>query len=447
MANTGQPLANRQCYNCGQLGHLSRFCPLPYRRFTFSATPAAVPTNPSTVFVTVPSTPAVNVPMAGVSGGYSGFNYGYGGGLRPRVESLEATVVGIKAHQDAEIAKEQCKKEEEEWVKKQNGEEERMLQEKKAREDFQAEMRNEMGSKLDAVRELLENKKSNKDDEASKLRVKIEGLRMALRNGQRVSTSENVYGKYKRDLEEEKARSDCRLAMEEEIARLRTVSEEANAAADVWRTEALRPGNKRGSVVVTATLVPGMRTRARMVSTHSPAMEDLKLKEKVEHQEHEIELLKEWRLRELNGRRQAEQVERLKEKMAKLAVERSTPLASNLKTRLDKVATTGKKGKKQLNPAVLAVEANDRDAFLAETRKFLKPLKKDKVVALCAKEGVTYSTLDKTKEDLALKRDDVAFGVLRGSTVKKGGVVIHEVTEGEEGGKGSTEVNDDSATS
>ncbi|GBG86994.1 hypothetical protein CBR_g44449 [Chara braunii] len=387
--------------------------------------------------------------MAGGSGGYGGFGYGYGGGLKPRVELLEATVVGIKAHHDEEIAKERSKKEEEERVKKQNEEEERMLREKKAQEDFQAEMRKEMGSKLDAVRELLENKKGNKEDEVSKLRIEIEGLRMALRNGQGASTSKNVYDKYKRELEEEKAKSDRRLAtMEEEIARLRAASEEANAAADVWKTEALRPGNKRGSVVVTATPVPGTRTRARMVSIHSPAVEDLKLKEKVEHQEHEIELLKEWRLRELNGRREAEQeVERLKERMAKLVVERSTPLASNLKTRLDKAATTAEKGKKQLGPATLAVEANDRDAFLAETRKYLKPLKKDKVMVLCAKEGVSYSTLDRTKEELALKRADVAFGVIRDSVVKKGGIVIHEVTEGEEGGKDSTEVNDDSVTS
>ncbi|GBG65619.1 hypothetical protein CBR_g51502 [Chara braunii] len=330
-------MANRQCYNCGQLGHLSRFCPLPYRRFTFSS-PAAAPTNPSTTLVTVPSTPAVNVPVAGGSGGY-------GGGLRPRVESLEASLAGIKAHQDAEIAKERAKKEEEEHLKKEKEEEERRLQEKKARENFQDEMRSEIGTKLDSVRELLESKKGNNGDEVAKLRVEIEGLRAMLRTGQVASTSESTFDRYKRELEDDKARSDRRLAtMEEEIARLRTLNEEVNAAADVWKNEALRPGNKRGSVVVTATPVPGTRTRAHMETVVSPAVHDLKLKEKVEHQEHEIELLKEWRLRELNRRGQAEQeVDRLKEKMARLVVERSTPMASNLKARLDKAATTTEK--------------------------------------------------------------------------------------------------------
>ncbi|GBG70439.1 hypothetical protein CBR_g6567 [Chara braunii] len=187
-------------------------------------------------------------------------------------------------------------KKEEERVKKEK-EEERRLLEKKAREDFQAEMRSEIGSKLDSVRELLESKKGNEEDEVVKLRIEIEGLRNTLRAGQGASTSESTFDKYKRELEEEKARSDRRLAaMEEEIARFRTVNEEVNAAADVWKNEALRSGNRRGSVVVTATPAPGTRTHARTETMFSPAVEDLKLKERVEHQEREIELLKEWRL-------------------------------------------------------------------------------------------------------------------------------------------------------
>ncbi|GBG64595.1 hypothetical protein CBR_g45652 [Chara braunii] len=310
-------------------------------------------------------------------------------------------------------------------------------------------MKKEISSRLDSIRELLESKKGNGDDEVAKLRLEIEGLPKALRDGQGASTSECIFDKYEREIEEERARSDRGLtAMEGEIARLRSANEEAVVAADVWKSEALRPGNKRGSIVVTATPVPGVRTRARTDSLLSPSVEDLKLKEKVEHQEHEIELLREWRLRELKGRREAEQeLKLLTEKMAMLEVERRTPTASNLKAQMDKVASTAEKGKKQLSPEAMAIEANDRETFLQETRKMLKPLKKEKIVALCAKEGVSYSTLDKTKEELALKRAEKAFGPVKDRAVKKGGVVIHEVTDGDEPGDGSTEVNCDSATS
>ncbi|GBG71241.1 hypothetical protein CBR_g8544 [Chara braunii] len=312
-------------------------------------------------------------------------------------------------------------------------------------------MKNELSGKLDSVRELLESKKGSNDDEVTKMRLEIESLRKTLRDGNGASSSENAFDRYKRELEEERAKSARRLAaMEDEIARLRVVNKEAVAAADVWKHEALRPDNKRGSVAVTAIPVPGTRTRARVTPIPSPSVEDLKLKERVEHQKHEIELLREWRLRELNGRRQAEQeVDRLKEKMARLEVGRRTPTASNLKTRLDKVAVaTADKGKRPVSPATQAVEVNDREAFLSETRGTLKPLKKDKFVAICEKEGGSYSTLGKTKEELALKRADVAFGKDRDGTLKKVGVRIHEVNEEtEQGTNDSTEVNDDSTTS
>ncbi|GBG66107.1 hypothetical protein CBR_g55450 [Chara braunii] len=373
--------------------------------------------------------------MAGGSGGYGGYGYGYGGGLRPCVETLEATIAGIKVHQDAEIAKERRKREEEERIKKENEEEEQRLREKKAREDFQTEMKKEINSKLDIT----------------KMKVEIESLRKALRNDNGASSSENAFDKYKRELEEKRARSDRRLAaMEDEIARLKMVNDEAVDAADVWKREVLRPGNKRGSVAVTATPIPRTRTCARVTPIPSPSVEDLKLKEKVEHQEREIELLREWWLRELNGRRQAEQeVDRLKEKMARLEVGRRTPLASNLKTRLDKVATaTAGKGKRPMSPATQAVEANDREAFLVDTRRALETLKKEKIVELFAKEGVSYSTLEKTKEELVLKRAEVAFGKDRIGTLKKSGVVLRDVTEdAEQGTDNSTEVNDDSAHS
>ncbi|GBG87606.1 hypothetical protein CBR_g45758 [Chara braunii] len=253
--------------------------------------------------------PAQNVPLVTMPAvgnnvvGHGGYGYGYGRGLRPRVETLEATVASLKAEKDAEAAREQAKKQEEERLKKEQEEEKLGLQEKKEREEFYSQIHSQIGR--------------------------------------------------------------------------------------------------------------------------------LKLKERVEHQEHEIELLKEWRLRELNSRRLVEQeVDRLREKMARMDVEKWTPTASNLKARLDRVAAgTSDKGKRPLTPAAQAVAANDRDAFLMETKKVLRPMKKDEITVLCAKEGVTYTTLDKTKEEIAIKRVDAAIDKIQVGAVKTGGVVIHDVTD------------------
>ncbi|GBG71970.1 hypothetical protein CBR_g10908 [Chara braunii] len=319
-SNHGQSSTIHNCYNCGQPGHLSRFCSLPDRRFTFSAAPA----NPSTSIVPAQNVPLVTMPAIGNNVvGHGGYGYGYGGGLRPCVETLEATVAFLKAEKDVEAAREQAKKQEEKRVKKEQEEQKRRLQEKKEREEFHSQIHRQIGSKLDGVRELIEGKKGIEGEAMTKLRVEIEELRKAQKRAGGVLSSETEFGRYKRELKGERLRSERRFAlMEEEIARLKKVNEEATNAADVWKAEALRPDNKRGSVMITSTPIRGARTRARVTPAPPGSVEELKLKERVEHQEHEIELLKEWRLRELNSRRLAEQeVERLREKMAKIDME------------------------------------------------------------------------------------------------------------------------------
>ncbi|GBG66071.1 hypothetical protein CBR_g55414 [Chara braunii] len=188
--------------------------------------------------------------------------------------------------------------------------------------------------------------------------------------------------------------------MEEEIARLKKANADALGAVETWKTKALRPGNKRGSVAVTPSLVPRSRMRTRLTPTVSPPFHKEQAKQAMAEQEHEIELLKKWRLRNLNGRREAEQeLDRLKEHMANLEVKK-TPMATNLRARLEKVVTADK-GKK---PATLGMAR--RESTLQCQRKILKYLKKDEILTICNREDVNYVTLEKTKEEIAQKRAD-----------------------------------------
>ncbi|GBG64431.1 hypothetical protein CBR_g44316 [Chara braunii] len=389
--------AVRNCYNCGQPGHISRFCPLPDRRLN-----GGQPSN-----AIVPAQPLMNVPAATNVGTavpyYSGqFNGGgSGSGLGRRVNTLEEIVGKINSKHEADEARERREREEEDKKERERDDEERRLKEKKEREDLQKELHKEMSTKLDKVCEVVNGKKAGDVSEIEQL----------------------------------KAQKQCEVA-------------EANA--EVWRNEALRSGNKRGSVAICQTPGSAARVRSRVTPGVSPcpvARVDQQLKAMVERHQQEVDLLKEMRLREVNARKESEEeIERLKEAMAKLETGGRTR-GTNLRAKLDDVA--GPSTCKDKGRSVMAGSASRRDVFIREARKQLRNLRKEEIVSICEKEGIEYMKLDPTKKAIAQGRADRAFEVEVEKESGKGKGKVDAVVDvpDDEGGNSDKSDEHDSTTS
>ncbi|GBG58604.1 hypothetical protein CBR_g5 [Chara braunii] len=252
-------------YNCGQPGHLSRFCPLSDRRLV--GTSSANVNNNSTTIVPAQGNALVTYPAVG--GQFGGYGHGYGGGLKPHVETLKSTVAELKAHRDAELEREKHKKEEEDRIEREKKEEERRQEEKKEREELHTKINNNLAEQLKVVQEILEKNvvKDGEQDAVTKLRLEMEKLQKEQTNFGTCSMSESELDRFRRDQEEERACAERRFAlMEEEIATLKKVNEEALESVETWKSEALRPGNKRGNIAVTPTPMATTRPHARFAS-------------------------------------------------------------------------------------------------------------------------------------------------------------------------------------
>ncbi|GBG88474.1 hypothetical protein CBR_g47944 [Chara braunii] len=244
-----------------------------------------------------------------------------------------------------------------------------------------------------------------------KLRIdELQKTRDVASTSTEVSNSDEII-RLRRKQEAVKITMEKRLAtLEEVILALQKQCEVAEANAEVWRNEALRPGNKRGSVAVGQTPSTEARVRPRttpMVSPHATGRVDQRLKELVNHNKQEVELLKEMRFREVNGRKESEKgVERLKEEMARLQT--CLIQGTNLRKKIDAAAhaSTAKKKPAEASPVILV---SHREATLRATRRELRNLKKDVVRHLCEEEGVTYTTLDAAKEAVAQARAEKAM--------------------------------------
>ncbi|GBG73780.1 hypothetical protein CBR_g17119 [Chara braunii] len=151
---------------------------------------------------------------------------------------------------------------------------------------------------------------------------------------------DDVVERLKREQEDLRAVADRRFVLlEERLSELTEAKEEAEASAELWKAEALRPGNKRGSIAVGQTPVSHARVRQRSTPATLPTEPRVNQQFKgiVERHNMEVNFMKELRLKDVNERLDAEkEVERLKEVMAKLEMEKER--GSNLKSRLDEVA-------------------------------------------------------------------------------------------------------------
>ncbi|GBG74010.1 hypothetical protein CBR_g17720 [Chara braunii] len=178
----------------------------------------------------------------------------------------------------------------------------------------------------------------------------------------------------------------------EELRSLRKHNEETEEVAQLWRNEALRPGNKCGSINVSTPASEGRTmTRSRMEATPEETRrlraELQELQERRRCDQTEVDMLKEHRAKAEAKRIEAEaELTRLREQMDQFSTEQTgggTPhvVGTNLKEKMEAAARTGlqtgRRGRPKMTPGRLprgdsARKANDRFAFVQDEKKRLK---------------------------------------------------------------------------
>ncbi|GBG81076.1 hypothetical protein CBR_g31634 [Chara braunii] len=225
----------------------------------------------------------------------------------------------------------------------------------------------------------------------------------------KAQTGDNVLAKVMAEQErmkvqlEEAATAKRRLEkIEKEMEILRQARDEAKIEAEAWRQEAIRPGSKRGCVALStpsaqATMLP------RFTPTKTPAAR-VDYKELKELHQMEVDKLKELRLLELNGRREAEQEQEFaKQKIVEMEAGRTGHIPrSNLRERLDEVVAGSGKGKKK-SVTQTPIRFNDREAFIKETRKSMSQTN-DKLMVICVEEGIKHVTIGQSIDEIVAQR-------------------------------------------
>ncbi|GBG60827.1 hypothetical protein CBR_g15950 [Chara braunii] len=203
---------------------------------------------------------------------------------------------------------------------------------------------------------------------------------------------------------------------------LRKRNEETKEVAQLWRSEALRPGNKRGSVNMSMPASEG-RTATRSRLGVGPDEEARRLRVEVQdlHERRRCDQTEVDMLKERCAKAEAQCMEaeaelvRLREQMGRLSTDGTgvgTPevVGTNLKEKMDEPAKTGfrtgRRGRVKMTPGRIpredsARKANDRHAFVQDEKKRLKALKKGGSKPLCKEAGIRYKTVDVTVDELA----------------------------------------------
>ncbi|GBG79526.1 hypothetical protein CBR_g29673 [Chara braunii] len=227
-------------------------------------------------------------------GQYQGGNYQENGWLRNRVFALEGQVAEMKTRHDAEMARERKKKD---------------------KEDFHMAISEKMTSKLDFMCEILLCKKGKEADEGvSKLREGIGELNRRIQecvgpSSTAQATMELEAMGHLRKEQEERSMLEKRLStLEKETSELCKLMDVAQKQAELWKEEALRPGNKRTCRGMAATTSPYQHIRETPKKpTQVTMVRDEYLGWVVKRHALEVTALRESRARELNGRREVKQ--------------------------------------------------------------------------------------------------------------------------------------------
>ncbi|GBG79639.1 hypothetical protein CBR_g29788 [Chara braunii] len=231
--------------------------------------------------------------------------------------------------------------------------------------------------------------------------------------------------------------------LRKEVCMLRDQNERMMSEAGQWKEQALRPGNKWGSVVLQTPTCPD-RSSPKPRWTDNVREED---KWKVEYRNlqslHRLANIEAEALKQKRAEAEAcrvkveEQVKSLEEKMSQLMAsgekgkEKSIG-GTNLKDRLEdaavrsarkgwkvtpggtgcKTSTTSMRSEKELNQQQSAATANNRAEFVEEQKRQLRMLRKAGLEPLYKEEGVKLGKFEDTVCDLAEAHAKKAFGEL-----------------------------------
>ncbi|GBG77286.1 hypothetical protein CBR_g23615 [Chara braunii] len=454
------PVPRGAFFNCGQHGHWSRECPhrAVNKRHTVDTGANAEP------ILALPAAGAATTASASASTTtYQAPRTGWWSRNQQILDKCNDFV--SRAQQ-----KERDQLEAEEQGKRRLEEEEQAARVKKEREEFEERVGQRLEGRLASMCETLMGKRadnartSTDNDEVSRLRRENEdlhakyGIKEALPSTGLVDSLQRENAELKRqeallkqqmegdlaalrweikDLKENReimGKGELTKQIEDlrsEMEALRKRNEAAEVSAGQWRSEALRPGNKRGSINISTPVSEG-RAGARSKTTTATDVTK-RLREEIEDLQElrrcdktEVDMLKERRALAEARRADAEaEIARLREKMKLLSTEEvgcGTPKehGTNLKDKMEEAAKTGfktgRKGRVKMTPGRLprpdgvSKSVNDKFVFLQDERKRMKALKKTGLELLCQEEGIKYKTIEVTVEELAQLYAEGAFG-------------------------------------